>query len=57
MGQGSQRPDRQWAEVTNLITTFKGNDGKMYSRTTMTEVKIIEHIPVEEKEHSNEMGW
>ena len=45
------------AEVTNLITTFKGNDGKMYSRTTMTEVKIIEHIPVEEKENSNEMGW
>lgn len=45
------------AEVTNLITTFKGSDGKMYSRTTMTEVKIIEHIPVEEKENSNEMGW
>lgn len=45
------------AEVTNLITTFKGGDGKMYSRTTMTEVKIIEHIPVEEKENSNEMGW
>ena len=45
------------AEVTNLITTFKGGDGKMYSRTTMTEVKILEHIPVEEKENSNEMGW
>ena len=43
------------AEVTNLITIFKGSDGKQYSRTTMTEVKILEHIPVEEKE--NEMGW
>ena len=45
------------AEVTNLITTFKGGDGKMYSRTTMTGVKIIEHKPVEEKVESNEMGW
>jgi hypothetical protein len=45
------------AEVTNLITTFKGGDGKMYSRTTMTGVKIIEHKPVEEKVDSNEMGW
>lgn len=43
------------AEVTNLIATFKGNDGKMYSRTTVTEIKILEHVPVEEKE--NEMGW
>ena len=45
------------AEVTNLITTFKGGDGKMYSRTTMTGVKILEHKPVEEKVDSNEMGW
>jgi hypothetical protein len=45
------------AEVTNLITTFKGQDGKMYSRTSMTAVKIIEHKPVEEKVDSNEMGW
>jgi hypothetical protein len=45
------------AEVTNLITTFKGGDGKMYSRTTMTGVKIIEHKMVEEKADSNEMGW
>lgn len=45
------------AEVTNLITTFKGGDGKMYSRTTMTGVKIIEHKPVEDKVDSNEMGW
>lgn len=45
------------AEVTNLITTFKGGDGKMYSRTTMTGVKITEHKPVEEKVDSNEMGW
>ncbi len=45
------------AEVTNLITTFKGGDGKMYSRTTMTGVKITEHKPVEDKVDSNEMGW
>ena len=45
------------AEVTNLITTFKGGDGKMYSRTTMTGVKITEHKSVEEKVDSNEMGW
>ena len=43
------------AEVTNLITTFKGQDGKMYSRTTLTGVKILEHIKHEEKEE--EMGW
>ncbi len=45
------------AEVTNLITIFKGSDGKEYSRTSMTAVKILEHVPVEEKEDSNEMGW
>jgi hypothetical protein len=38
------------AEVTNLVTTFKGSDGKVYSRTTMTAMKIIKHVPVEEKE-------
>ena len=43
------------AEVTNLITTFKGQDGKMYSRTTLTGLKILEHIKHEEKEE--EMGW
>jgi len=43
------------AEVTNLITTFKGQDGKMYSRTTLTGVKILEHIKHEEK--AEEMGW
>lgn len=43
------------AEITNLITIFKGSDGKQYSRTTMTELKILEFVPVEEKE--NEMGW
>ena len=33
------------AEVTNLINTFKGSDGKMRSRTSLTKVKIIEHVP------------
>jgi hypothetical protein len=32
------------AEVTNLISTFKGQDGKMYSRTSLVEVKIINHV-------------
>jgi len=32
------------AEVTNLISTFKGMDGKMYSRTSLVEVKIINHV-------------
>jgi hypothetical protein len=35
------------AEVTNLISTFKGLDGKMYSRTSLVEVKIINHIKYE----------
>lgn len=33
------------AEVTNLISTFKGQDGKMISRTSLTKVKILEHVP------------
>ena len=33
------------AEVTNLITQFPGQDGKIVSRTSMTKVKIIEHVP------------
>lgn len=45
------------AEVTNLITIFKGQDGKTYSRTTMTGMKVLEHVAVEEKEAENEMGW
>jgi hypothetical protein len=27
-----------------LISTFKGQDGKMYSRTSLVEVKIINHV-------------
>lgn len=33
------------AEVTNLITTFPGQDGKTVSRTSMTKIKIVEHVP------------
>ena len=43
------------AEITNLISTFKGQDGKVYSRTTMTKIKILELVPYEEKEA--EMSW
>jgi len=35
------------AEVTNLITTFAGQDGKMISRTSLTKVKILEHLQYE----------
>lgn len=43
------------AEITNLISTFKGQDGKVYARTTMTKIKILELVPYEEKEA--EMSW
>lgn len=49
IGNGSK------AEITNLISTFKGQDGKVYSRTTMTKIKILELVPFEEKEA--EMSW
>jgi hypothetical protein len=32
------------AEVTNLITTFPGQDGKIISRTSLVKVKIVEHV-------------
>ena len=35
------------AEVSNLISTFKGQDGKMYARTSLVSVKIIEHVKYE----------
>jgi len=43
------------AEITNLITTFPGKDGKMVSRTSLTKVKILEHVPyVREEEDEGE---
>ena len=38
------------AEVANLITTFQGSDGKTYSRTSLLSVKILEHVPIPERE-------
>ena len=35
------------AEVSNLISTFKGQDGKTYARTSLVSVKIIEHVKYE----------
>ncbi len=35
------------AEVTNLVSTFKGQDGKMYARTSLVSVKIVEHVVYE----------
>lgn len=49
IGNGSK------AEITNLISTFKGQDGKVYARTTMTKIKITDLVPYEEKEA--EMSW
>lgn len=42
------------AEVTNLINTFKGQDGKMISRTSLVKVKIIEHVPYVREENDEE---
>lgn len=42
------------AEVTNLINTFKGQDGKMISRTSLVKVKIIEHVPYVREESDEE---
>lgn len=42
------------AEVTNLITSFKGQEGKMISRTSLIKVKIIEHIPYVREEQEDE---
>ena len=40
------------AEVTNLLTSFKGQDGTNICRTTMTKVKIIEHLVYERQEEA-----
>lgn len=38
------------AAVTNLITIFKGSDGKTYSRTSLVSVKILDHVPIPERD-------
>ena len=38
------------AAVTNLITTFQGSDGKTYSRTSLVSIKILEFVPIPERE-------
>mgnify|MGYP000099395796 CR=1 FL=1 len=38
------------AEVTNLITSFQGQDGKTYSRTSLLGVKILEHVPIPDRD-------
>lgn len=35
------------ADVTNLISTFKGQDGKIYGRTTLKKIQIVEMVPYE----------
>lgn len=46
------------AEVTNLISKFKGSDDKVISRTALKSVKIIELVPYEAKEPTgDEIGF
>jgi len=33
------------AQVTNLISTFKNSEGKTIARTSLTKVRIIDHVP------------
>lgn len=33
------------AEVTNLVSTFLGQDGKPISRTSILKIKVLEHVP------------
>jgi hypothetical protein len=40
------------AEVTNLLTSFKGKDGTNICRTTLTKVKIIDHIVYQREEEA-----
>lgn len=42
------------AEVTNLINTFKGQDGKTISRTSLVKVKVLEHVPYVREEDNEE---
>lgn len=38
------------AEVTNLVSTFKTSEGKEAARTTLVGLKVLEHVPVPERE-------
>lgn len=38
------------AEITNLITSFKGRDGKIWARTSLVSVKIVEHVVYEKSD-------
>ena len=40
------------AEVTNLLTSFKGKDGTNICRTTLTKVKIVNHIVYQREEEA-----
>lgn len=45
------------ADITNLISTFKGQDGKIYSRTTLTKIKITELVPYIKEETQDAVGF
>ena len=40
------------AEVTNLLTSFKGQDGTNVCRTSLTKVKIIDHVVYQREEEA-----
>lgn len=40
------------AEVTNLLTSFKGKDGTNICRTTLTKVKIVDHVVYQREEET-----
>lgn len=43
------------AAVTNLINSFKGQDGKTISRTSLVKIKILEHVPYVRDEEGEEV--
>lgn len=40
------------AEVTNLLTSFKGKDGTNICRTTLTKIKIVDHLVYNREEEA-----
>lgn len=42
------------AEVTNLVSTFPGQDGKLISRTSLSKVKIMELVPYVREEEGED---
>lgn len=41
------------AQVTNLVSSFKGADGKTIARTTLTKVRIIDLVPYDKPDEED----